>query len=144
MDYLCSKVNILSAIMIKTIQTWSIGDLGKLLKPSSAYEDCLRAPFTWNGMAPWSPIKGFKEPELTSGVHIGEGDIIPLLQCGNRGCINGLPDGDTGKDMFFCKLECSLNIKILSSNQPILCSWKQTNSTNAFVLEMSLSSGLET
>jgi hypothetical protein len=41
-----------------------------------------------------------EEPELATGVDIGEGDIPPYLWWGDRGWINGLADGDTGKDMF--------------------------------------------
>jgi len=37
------------------------------------------SPFTGNGMAPWPPVTRVEEPELTSGVDIGGGDIMASL-----------------------------------------------------------------
>ena len=51
-------------------------------------------------MEPLPPVRGVDEPEAVCGLDIGEGDILPLICCGDLGCSKGLPMGDTGHDTF--------------------------------------------
>lgn len=45
-------------------------------------------------------MRGVEEPEVVLGLDIGEGDILPLICCGDLEFSKGLPIGDTGHDMF--------------------------------------------
>lgn len=45
-------------------------------------------------------MRGVDEPDVAWGLDMGEGDILPLICCGDRECISGLPVGDTGHEMF--------------------------------------------
>jgi hypothetical protein len=51
-------------------------------------------------MAPLPPVRGVDEPDVVRGLEMGEGDILPLICCGDLECRRGLPIGETGHDIF--------------------------------------------
>ena len=55
-------------------------------------------------MAPLPPVRGVEAPDIAWGLDIGEGDILPLICCGDLECRRGLPIGDTGHDIFLAIL----------------------------------------
>lgn len=48
-------------------------------------------------MAPLPPVRGVDEPDAVRGLEMGEGDVLPLICCGDLECRRGLP-GETGHD----------------------------------------------
>ena len=42
-------------------------------------------------------------PEAVLGLEIGEGDILPLICCGDLELNRGLPIGETGQDMYLAR-----------------------------------------
>lgn len=51
-------------------------------------------------MVPLPPVRGVDEPDVARGLDMGEGDILPLICCGDLECRSGLPMGDIGHEMF--------------------------------------------
>lgn len=50
-------------------------------------------------MAPVPPVRGVDEPDGVRGLEMGEGDVLPLICCGDLECRRGLT-GETGHDIF--------------------------------------------
>lgn len=45
-------------------------------------------------------MRGVDAPDAVWGLDIGDGDILPLICCGDLQCRSGLPIGETGHDIF--------------------------------------------
>jgi hypothetical protein len=50
-------------------------------------------------MAPLPPARGVDEPDAVRGLEMGDGDVLPLVCCGDLECRRGLL-GETGHDLF--------------------------------------------